>query len=578
LNKDKVLLFDGAFGTYYNKLTNKNINCELSNINDTELVYRIHKEYISAGVNAIKTNTYGANALLSEDEALVLEIIKKGYEIAKRAVLGTDVLIFADIGNIFGEDISKQDEYEKITQAFIQIGAKNFLFETLSDFEPIKSSISLIRKSVKDCKIIVSFAVKQDGYTKTGFYYKTLIDDAKNYGADYIGINCLCGPSHMYNLIKQLNLEDFKLSVMPNSAYPVEVNGRMVFKDNPEYFAEKLLQMYLMGVCAIGGCCGTTPEHIKAAIAKINQFSNGNPLVIKPQKDKPSKEQQKPLNERKYNQTIIAVEIGSPVDTDTEYILSAAKAAKTAGADFITIADSPLARARADSFMTAAKIKREVGIDVIPHLSCRDRNQISIKGTLISANIEDINNVLVITGDPITQTERTECRGVFSFNSTKLISYINNLNGEVFSKSPFSVCGALNINAVNFEAELTRAEQKVQSGANFLFTQPIFNQKNIDNYLLAKSRLSCKIIAGIMPVASYNNAMFLNNEVSGIEIPDSLIKELKDKTPKETKKISVDFCKEIINKIRDGCNGYYLMTPLKKIDFVCEIIKYIRSI
>ncbi|MDF2685047.1 MAG: cobalamin-dependent methionine synthase [Clostridia bacterium] len=588
--QNKTYFFDGAFGTYYTALTSKTEACEYANLYDSEAVLNIHKEYIDAGVDAIKTNTYGANILLSSDSEIILNIIKKGFSIAKKAAEGTNVSIFADIGyiNFNIEDnihFNIENEYIKTAKAFIECGAKKFLFETLAEYEVILPVIEYIKKSDRNTFIMVSFAVSQDGYTNKGLYYKDLISQASNNSLiDVVGLNCICGPGHLYNLIKELQIDllNIKFSAMPNSGYPSTINGRVVFQDNAEYFAGKLNEIYKLNVNILGGCCGTTPLHIKQSIDKIKNekalkytFDFAEP-IIKENCINNNLFKEKLKSEEK----IIAVELDPPLDTDCEYIISAAQLLKAHRVDIITIADSPLARTRADSIAIAAKIKREIGIDVMPHLSCRDKNQIGIKSTVLGANIENINNILIITGDPVAQTDRIngKSKGVFSFNSFSLIAYIKSLNKEIFQKSPFNIAGALNVNAVNFDIELKRAETKILNGASFLLTQPIYTEQAIKNLRIAKENLNCKLIAGILPFASYKNALFLNNEVTGISIPDELINSLQDKDQQQIIQISVNFSINIIEKVNEICNGYYLMTPLRRTELICALVDKIKEI
>lgn len=578
--KNTTLFFDGAFGTYYKKIKDADYPCEFANIKDQETVLRIHKEYIAAGANAIITNTFAANYFLTEDEDELKSIISNGFALAQKAVSGTDVNVFADIGSIDSDNENEAAQYLAITDLFIDCGATNFVFETLSDLEDILPAVTHIREQVQDACILVSFAVSQDGYTKHGRYYKNLVSEAKKHPIDIIGLNCVCGPTHLYHLIKELNLDGVTFSAMPNSGYPMTVGGRTEFRDNPDYFSEKLLDIYKLGVHHLGGCCGTTPDHIRQSVLKINALqSNTSALHKQPKHRETNTMIISPMQEKLLRgEKVIAVELDPPVDTDTDYLLSAAAKAKEAHADVITIADSPLARTRADSIMLASWVKRIVGIDVLPHMTCRDKNHIAIKASLIGACIENVHNVLVITGDPVTQTDRNVSKGVYNFNSHRLISYIESLNQEVFSHAPFFIGGALNINARQFENELDRAKEKVKNGAKILLTQPIYTEQNIKNLSLARQSLDCKILAGILPIASYKNALFLNNEVAGIEIPQKILDSLKDQPSEVVRQISVDYCKGIIRQSLDLCDGYYIMTPLKKIEFVCDIIDYIRSV
>lgn len=562
------IIFDGALGTY---LAAKNLHLdfpEMANITDKDTVFTIHKEYIASGINAIKTNTFGANSTLITDFSLLKSIIKSGFAIANRAAANTSVKVFADIGPIHA--VSASDEYKKVVDIFIDCGATNFLFETMYEISGLKECITYIKDKIPNAVIITSFAVGQDGYTRLGKYYKVLFDQATLFGADHVGLNCICGPAHMLNLIKAVPPKKYSLAAMPNAGYPTIVNGRTVYVDNAEYFSEKLFEIYSLGVEVVGGCCGTTPEHIRRFTKRIEAF--------KPQ------EVQTPITQSHINtvakndfeNTVIAVEIPAPLNVDISYTLAAAEKAKQLGADFITIPDSPLGKTRANSFMISSLIQRRVGIKAIPHLCCRDKNQIAIRGDLVAANIDGISNVLALTGDSVAESDRNEAKNVFGFNSFKLMGFIKSLNNTVFTENPYNICAALNINAANFDSELARAENKIAEGAICFFTQPILSEKNIENYFKAKARLDCKILAGIMLLAGYKNSLFLNNEVSGIEIPDKIIKLFKDKNPADTRDISVNYACSIVDRIKENCDGFYIMTAMKKIDFLSDLIKHIR--
>lgn len=567
-----IKFFDGAFGTYYLTKTNDYTPCERANITNKDMVLSIHNEYIKSGVNAIKTNTFGANNSNFNNPDELKQIITEGYNIALQATQGTNVKVFADIGHIDGDDASNQ--YMQIVNIFINLGAANFLFETLCESKAIKPAIDIIKQRVQNSTVMVSFAVSQDGYSSMGLYYKSLINEAiQNIDVDIVGLNCVCGPAHLLNLTKQLGRITKPLAIMPNAGYPSSINGRTVFQDNAEYFALKLSQLNETGADILGGCCGTTPNHIALAIKNITSknVTDAKPLHnIKSQtKDTESNCQKTD----KFPLKPIFVELDPPIDTDCDFILSAVDKLKRCGVTTITIADSPLAKARADSIATAAKIKRDKNIDVLPHLTCRDKNHIAIKGSLLGAGFDGINKILVVTGDAIACDSYYKKSGVFNFNSIQLMAYINSLNSEVFIGNPFSIGGAINVNAANFEKELERSGEKIKSGAEFLLSQSIFTDRAIENFKKAKQQLNCKLYAGILPVASYKNAVFLNNEVKGIDIPQQIIDNLKDKEVDDVFNISINFSMDIINEVYDCADGFYIMTPLKKIDLVCDLIK-----
>lgn len=575
-------LFDGAMGTYYSTKYNNNIACELANIEDRESILSIHKEYIEAGANAIKSNTFGANRFsLGCEQPKVVQIIKNGWEIASQAAKEEDVLVFADIGPIpDAEGNEHQDqEYKLLINTFIECGAKHFLFETFANGDILLQLAAYIRLKVPDAVIITSFAVYPDGYSKEGLFYIDIIKKMSTSGlVDGFGLNCISGPAHMYRLIKDVDLKGKNIIIMPNSGYPSSERGRTVYVDNSEYFAEKILDLKNLGVKILGGCCGTTPGHISAVSALLKKNQNKTDAVTKVTEP----EVAEPLHENVLNKLLkikkpILVEIDPPFDTNWEYMLRDALLLKQAGADMITIADSPLAKARADSSILASKVQREANIPVMPHITCRDRNLLGIKATLLGLHIEGVRNVLVITGDPIAVGERNNVKGVFSFNSSNLSNYISSLNSNVFSKSEFKIAGALNVNAVNFDAELRRAYTKLDNGISCFLTQAIYTENAVKNLIRATEELKVPVFAGIMPIVGYKNAQFINNEVPGIEIDDNIVDMFKDKNREEAEKLGLNLSAEIMEKIYDYVSGFYFMTPLKRTNVICELIARIRA-
>ena len=574
----QLTFFDGAFGTYYFEKTRDYKPCELANIHSPDIVTDIHRQYIAAGAQAIKTNTFSVNSLIFGDEGQRKEIIRRAMINATNATAGTDVAIFCDIGYINSDRDDVAFEYMYIANDFIKNGGQCFLFETLPEFTPVVKAMQFIKEKLPQATILVSFAVSQDGYSKKGIYYKNLLKQATDCPyVDMVGLNCQCSPSHMRNLIRNLDKLTKPLLAMPNSSYPSAFNGHMTFDDNSEYFGDKMAEIFSCGADLVGGCCGTTPQHIRLAVEKVGRLDG------KKEEKKTAAEVIQPKNTQFtipymcQGKKIVAVELDPPMDTDTTFAISAAFRLKEAGVDIVTVTDSPLARARADSIMVAAKIKREVGIEVLPHLSCRDKNQISLKGSLIGASFENINNVLAVTGDPVMQDIFSGKAGVFAFNSFGLISFISDLNSQTFQRAPFAVGAALNVNVANFEKELARAVKKVEKGAQYFLTQPIYNEKAVENFILAAQTLPVPVLAGFMPPAGYKNAVFLHHEVSGITMDEAFIESLKDKTREEVVEISTEFCFDLARKVAPYRGGYYLMTPMKRVDLTVRLSEKIRG-
>ncbi|MEL7598267.1 MAG: homocysteine S-methyltransferase family protein, partial [Clostridiaceae bacterium] len=371
--------------------------------------------------------------------------------------------------------------------------------------------------------ILVEFAVSPEGYTRLGKSGKKLIEKVFNTPTiDACGFNCFSGPYHLLQYIKSINIENKIISVMPNSGYPTIINNRTFFDNTKEYFATQMLEIAKQGVAILGGCCGTTPEFIMETVAKLKGLSRDE---IVPNKRIEKTHIKNPiaknllLDKINNGKKIIAVELDPPIDTEIDFFMNSAKSLKEQGVDAITIADCPIARARVDSSLLACKVKRELDITTIPHMTCRDRNINATKALLLGLNIEGVNNVLVVTGDPIPSAQRDEIKGMFSFNSAILANYITNLNDTTFS-SPFNICGALNLNVRNFNNQLAHAKKKIENGVTMFLTQPILTEQALENLKLARKELPAKILGGIIPIVSYRNACFMNNEISGINVSE----------------------------------------------------------
>ncbi len=579
-NKD-IFLFDGAMGTYYSTKYNKDIPCETANLIDSQTILEIHQEYINAGVNAIKTNTFAANRFsLACDQSEAEEIIRKGWEIACSAARNTEVAVYADIGPIPStQGIDEEAEYKRLVDIFLECGAENFLFETFPQYETILKILAYIRLKKPEANIIASFAVYPDGYSKEGLYYQDIFTKVRGSGlANACGFNCISGPAHMCRLVSQLDFNGRKLIIMPNSGYPSSERGRAVFIDNSEYFAAKLVELKNLGVQILGGCCGTTPHHIAVAAklltSAVSTKNNTNQTGV----SIAAKASEKPLIRKLVDEKKpILVEIDPPFDINWEYMLKDTFLLKSAGADMITIADSPLAKARADSAIMASKLQRETGLPAMPHITCRDKNLLGIKATLLGLNIEGIRNILIVTGDPIANIERKDVKGVYSMNSTNLANYVTSLNANVFGEAAFEIGGALNVNAPNFEAELRRSAKKLENGISFFLTQATYTKNAVNNIIKAVEVLKVPVFAGIMPIVGYKNAMFINNEVPGIEIDEAIIENFRDKNREESELLGIEYSMECINKLYEYVSGFYIMTPLKRINVVCELIKRIKE-
>ena len=575
-----TVFFDGAMGTYYaEKYGREPECCEFANLTYPNRIEAIHRQYIASGSDVIITNTFGANMEgLDCDWETVEKIIESGWTIAQKAVLGTQIAVFADIGPIAHVDGSDNtEEYFKIADCFLNLGAENFLFETFSSFEALGTLTAHIKAKNPNSVIICSFAVSADGFTREGVslsrIQKAMCADNN---VDIFGLNCMCGPIHMAKLIGEISGSCKPIIAKPNAGYPTQIGNRVYFENNSDYYAGGLLEIAANGANIIGGCCGTTPEHIAKAHKLFFQRSNASAPA---KAAKPSalieKSENRLWDKLERGKKVFAVELDPPANSDIRAFMDGACALRDAGADAITIADCPISRARADSSMLASKLHRELDIDTIPHMTCRDRNIIATKALLLGLNIEGVNNVLVVTGDPVPTSERGTIKSVFNFNSVVLANYIHDL-GEEFIRGPFRVFAALNLNALNFDIQLRHAKEKLEHGVDAFLTQPVHSSRALENLKMARSELSGKILGGVMPIVSHRNASYMNSEIAGISVSDDIITQYEGLDKEQASRLAVSLTTEIAQTMEPFVDGYYMITPFMRTDLICEIMKNLK--
>lgn len=581
--ENNILLFDGAMGTLFASLHDDPFyKCEYANITHASTIKEIHTQYLKAGAKAIKTNTFSLFDMTGNERFSYQEIIQSAYQIATETAKDFDAFVFCDIGMIQAtDDIPIFEKYQAVIDEFLKLGAKHFLFETFAEIDILNELSQYIKSKESEAFIIASLALTPEGFTKTGQIGSLLLSEADS-SIDAIGLNCNCGPHYMKIQIPKLsNIPNTKqyLSIMPNASYPTVLGNRVQYNQNASYFAKQMLEMIHLGAKIIGGCCGTTPEFIKAMHTEIqNNLCKTAPSITQPEaKDSTPIEKSEFYEKLLSNHKPIAVELDPPFDSDITKFMDGAKALKECGVDLVTIADCPVARVRMDSSLLACKLKRELDLPTIPHMTCRDRNINASKALLLGLNMEKINDILIITGDPIPTEQRNEIKAVYEFNSRMLLKHISGLNQTFFS-SPFYLYAALNINAHNFSVQLRLAKQKVANGAVGFFTQPVLSKKGLDNLKIAKEELGVPIVGGIFPVISYRNANFLKNEIPGIDVCDEILELYYEKSPEECRELAVKISTEIAKEMHDYIDGYYLITPLMKVDIITDIMKNIQNI
>lgn len=577
-----VLLFDGATGTALCAQSGEGEAVERLCLTQPQRVLALHRAYLAAGCKAIKTNTFAAHVSLAcENKDDQKTLIRAAYDLARRAGDAYDAAVFADIGPAPTDADSAAACYIAMAEQFLNVGATCFLFETMQSGEGLAEAAAHIKASCPDAWIMVSFAADADGFTRAGEQASTLALQMSACGAvDAIGLNCICGAYHIRQLLSTLDVGDKLMSAMPNAGYPHVEEGRTYYDSAPAYYAQQVMECVKAGARIVGGCCGTTPEHIRQ-IARL--LGTPMPPRVRMGDEKAAQPPEKGCRSRilrrlEQGRRITLVELDPPRSADIGGFMEGARQLEQAGADAITIADCPIGRARMDSSLLACKLSRELGIEALPHMTCRDRNVNATKALLLGLSMENVHNVLAVTGDPIPTGDRGSVKSVYQFNSRVLAKFIRGL-GESGEAEPFFVCGGLNINAVRFDSELDRAKEKMDCGVSAFLTQPVLSEQAALHLERARDELrGAKLIGGLFPVVSEKNARFLQSEVHGITVDEAVVRAYAGLDRAQGEDMAVRLCREAASRILPFVDGYYIMTPFQRVELVCRVIRATRNL
>ena len=577
-----VLLFDGATGTALCAQSGEGEAVERLCLTQPQRVLALHRAYLAAGCKAIKTNTFAAHVSLAcENKDDQKTLIRAAYDLARRAGDAYDAAVFADIGPAPTDADSAAACYIAMAEQYLNVGATCFLFETMQSGEGLAEAAAYIKASCPDAWIMVSFAADADGFTRAGEQASALALQMSACGAvDAIGLNCICGAYHIRQLLSTLDVGDKWMSAMPNAGYPHVEEGRTYYDSAPAYYAQQVMECVKAGARIVGGCCGTTPEHIRQ-IARL--LGTPMPPRVRMGDEKAAQPPEKGCRSRilrrlEQGRRITLVELDPPRSADIGGFMEGARQLEQAGADAITIADCPIGRARMDSSLLACKLSRELGIEALPHMTCRDRNVNATKALLLGLSMENVHNVLAVTGDPIPTGDRGSVKSVYQFNSRVLAKFIRGL-GESGEAEPFFVCGGLNINAVRFDSELDRAKEKMDCGVSAFLTQPVLSEQAALHLERARDELrGAKLIGGLFPVVSEKNARFLQSEVHGITVDEAVVRAYAGLDRAQGEDMAVRLCREAASRISPFVDGYYIMTPFQRVELVCRVIRVTRNL
>jgi homocysteine S-methyltransferase len=604
------LLADGAMGTM---LHSKGISFEecfdALNLDAPAIVAEIHRAYIDSGTNIITTNTFGANRYKLAEHGLEDKLVAincAGVELAHKVVEAAfkDVIIAGDVGPLgvrlapYGRVHLKEarNAYAEQIQAMCSCGLDFILIETISDLYEIREAV-LAAREVCDLPVLASMTFTRDDRTLLGDTPVIVARELVEAGADVVGINCSGGPAQLLRILKQMRaaVPDAKYSVMPNAGWPEQVGGRIRYPAGPDYFGEYALAFRSAGAVVIGGCCGTTPEHIAAMRSALDAprqtheyFQETNSVVDVVDLQAVDQESSKLAHRLKDNKFSIAVEMDPPRGLSTHKLLAGASLLADSGADVINVADSPMARMRMSPWAVCELISRKVGIETTLHFPTRGRNLLRVQGDLLAAHALGLRNIFVVMGDPTAIGDYPEAMDNYDLVPSGLIKLIkqkfnlgiDHAGVDIGTPTNFFVGAALNLIPNTLAREIKVLHRKVENGADFFLTQPIYEENKarefVEHVRGEYSDFGRPILVGILPLYSVRHAAFLHNEVPGIDIPEKIMKRI-TYAGTEAAREGIEIAVELIEEIKSWASGIYLMPPFNRWDLAVEIIEAVKE-
>jgi methionine synthase I (cobalamin-dependent)/5,10-methylenetetrahydrofolate reductase len=597
----KVHVFDGAMGTLlYSKGVFLNVCYDELSLRQPDLIRDIHHEYVRAGAELLETNTFGANPVKLAQYGLAQETEKINETAASlaRDAARDRVSVLGAIGPLgvriepFGE-MSVNEARAAFTRQVAGLlagGVDGFIIETFSDVEEVRAAFEAIR-SESDLPVVAQMTVGTDGKTYYGTDPATFGPWLQTMGADVVGVNCSVGPHGVLEVIEQLaKVVTVPLSAQPNAGLPREVGDRKIYMASPEYMAEYARRIVEAGARFIGGCCGTTPEHIKAIVGFVKSVAPRHSAAFVAVPAMATETQPVPLAERSRfgaklarHEFITTVEIVPPKGVDPTPMFDQVRALKAAGVDAVNVPDGPRAQSRMGALLSALLIQREVGMEPVVHYACRDRNLLGMLSDLLGAAASGIHNLLVVTGDPPKMGPYPDATAVFDIDSIGLTNLVSRLNhgldpggNALGGNTQFVIGVGVNPAAVDMERELRRFAWKVDAGAEFAITQPVFDLDQLDRFLERVAEHKLPIIAGLWPLVSLRNAEFLANEVPGVTVPRAILDRMRAASVRgkeEALAEGIRIAQEMLAAVRSRVQGAQVAAPLGRAGVALEVIR-----
>ena len=606
LESDGVFVFDGAVGTrFYDKGIYINRSYDELNLTSPDLVREVHSEYVKAGADIIETNTFGATRHRLQQYSLegkLREINIAGAKLAREAA-GENVYVAGAVGPLdlriepYGPtsfDEAKEMFKEQIS-ALLEGGVDLFVLETFSDLSEIHQAIKAV-KELCDLPIIAQMTIQTDGNTIFGASAELITQRLDEYGADVIGLNCGVGPTHILTALdKMRSVTTKKLAAQPNAGLPRDVQGRQFYMCSPEYMSKFAKRFIKAGATFIGGCCGTTPQHIKlisdsvravsprSLKSEIKNTDSAKVIDLKPNDVEvvPAELRSKWARKIALGEFVTSVEVLPPKGCDAKKTLDSIRLLKDAGVDAVNIPDGPRAQTRMSAQATAILVEREVGIEAVLHYCCRDRNLLGMMSDLLGAAALNVHNLLIITGDPPKMGPFPDATAVFDIDSIGLTNMVNRLNhGLDLGNNPigcptaFSIGVGVNPGAINIEEEIRRFEWKVEAGAEYAITQPVYDTKQLRDFLKRIEHCRIPIVAGIFPFVNSRNAEFMHNEVPGVVVTEEILRRMRKATEiskEAAREEGLAIARESLLEVRDLIQGVQVSAPFGNVKYALQV-------
>ena len=601
---EHVYLFDGAMGTMlYSKGVFINKCYDELNLHNPEIVLDVHKQYVRAGAEVVETNTYGANRVKLhgfgiEDELRDINI--RGAELARKAA-GDSVYVAGAIGPLgiriepYGPTSLEEarDFFREQVQALRDGNVDLFILETMSNIAEMEQAIRAVRE-VCSLPVIAQMTIGTDGRTVYGDTPRVIAQRLDLAGADVIGLNCSVGPDVMLDAIEEISsVTAKKISCQPNAGLPRDVNGRQMYMASPDYMGKYAKRLIHKGVKFLGGCCGTTPEHIKIMADAVRPLSPRRSFVIverEAETEKPKGVEPAPLEKRSrwghkiaHGEFVTTIEIVPPKGANPDAMIRNVQSIRDAGVDAVNVPDGPRAQNRMGAIAVAVLLQQRVGIETVLHYCCRDRNLLGMHSDLLGCAALGLHNVLLITGDPPKMGPYPEATAVFDIDSiglTNMVSLMNrglDLGGNPFGEPTcFTIGVGVNPGHLDLDYELRRLDWKVKAGAEYAITQPVFDARQLEHFLNVIEPMKLPVVAGIWPLLSYRNAQFMNNEVPGVSVPDEVMERMRvasDKGKEFGLREGVTIARETLERVRDKVAGVQVSAPLGRVDLALQVFE-----